>query len=264
MRAIKGSLPWFIAALVFALVAAYSVQVFLASNNQTVDVVVALRQVDPMSIITADAVMIHAVPAAAIPRGAAQSLDGVVGSYARYGLLPGQIVQTAAVMAADGGITGEFDARITQLARQADDMGLRATPLYLDEMAGYSLVNVGNRVDIFATIRTPTGAGEVLVAQDVLVMARLDSTHSGSTISLPGEPSEVPRATSGVLVLAADQETAARIHLASRIGDVSLSLLPVGGSLSEAPLFVDESMLIPSGLADSDDDGPETTEQIGR
>lgn len=223
----KGGLLWFGLALVFAMLAAWFTHSYIAANTRTSPALVAVRAVRPLDPISRDDVKVVNLPAAAVPDDALRSVSDVAGAYAAVGLVPGQIVQRAAVMVPGGPAASMMDARITQLAQEAQNLGLRAVPLALDEPHGYTLIRAGDRVDVFATVKLASGSTTTLVAQQVPVMAKLDAAQSNQSVGLPGSGSP-QSADHGTVVLTTDQATAERILMAAELGKVTLALAPSG------------------------------------
>lgn len=236
MQRRRGGFLWFVMAFAFALAAAWLTHAYIAANTRTATVVMAQRAVEPLAPIGSADLTVRKVPASAVPEGAVSDPADAVGGYATVGLVPGEVLLRSMVMRPGGPEAVSGDARITQIAKEADDPWLRAVPVQLDETHGYTLVRAGDRVDVFATVKLSSASMTTLVAQQVLVMAKMDAASGGQTIGLPGSASATQSADHGTVVLAVDRQTAERILLAQELGRITLALVPGGGQAPGAPV----------------------------
>lgn len=244
----RSPMVWFVASLLFGLAAAFVAHSWIQSVNAGTPVVVAARELSPLSQITASDVRIANVPRAALPQDAVVSLKEVEGQFVRTGLVPGMIVQRS-MLAGDisEGMTG-LDARLTELEKRTGKI-LRAFPLVLDQAGGFPLVRVGQTVDVIAQVKlgnTPTSG--VLIA-DAIVLEKISETADKAVIGAPGTGGSGGESKKGVVVLAVTPTEAARLAMAVDLGRVTLAVVPLGGmpSSGEAPVLTGPELFNPSG-----------------
>ncbi len=253
---VRGGARWFlIVAAVCGLSAAFAATRVLKTATDEVPVVVADRAVAPLTRITAAAVRVERLPAAALPPGALASLRGVIGSFTSTGLVPGEVVAPDALAAANSGAS-TVDERLTAwrvaaCGQSAQCPAMTAMTLPLASDQGFAMVRQGDRVDIVASYTLSSGPVAQVVVQGVPVLERLVDANAQAT-SLSGAG-----AASGWLVLGVTQGQALRLELLEASGHLAVLLEPLGsapvssavtgGVLSEAALAGGDGLPVDAG-----------------
>lgn len=233
MRERRASVLWFLLSLIFAFAAAFTAHAAYRRYTAGVPVVVATRYVEPLSPVPPGAVTLQNRPVQGLPADALRSVGEAVGRYARYGLVPGQVVQRGALVAPDGAPGTALAAKLQELDKQAQAQAgpaYRAYALHLNDKSGYRIAQPGDRVDVVAVVKGPGGNGEggVLV-QGALVLAKLDKADQGAVPVVPGQQQSPSAVAEGELVLALTPDDIGRVALAEELGRVSVALVPPGG-----------------------------------
>lgn len=168
----------------------------------SVGVVVATADLSPGTVLRREDLRVVRLPREAAPAGSSAEPGHLVGRVLAAGVRGREPLTDVRLVGA--GLTTLLPA------------GLVGAPVRLADLAVAELVAPGDRVDVLAT---PTGAGQAdLVAGHALVLAT--PGRSGS----PGEPAA--RDSTGVLLVAVDPPTAARLAAASTTSTVTVSLAP--------------------------------------
>jgi Flp pilus assembly protein CpaB len=229
LRSGNGSL-WFVAlGLIAAVAAAWWTWSAQQAANRTEAVVVATEDVPPLATVAPGAVQLQLVPVQAVPDGAIREVSAVVGHYVRFGLLHGQVVQTASLASTAGG--NPADAQITAAADGSADV--RAVTVALQAETGLDLPVPGDHVDVLAVVRGQGTPQARVVASGVLVLDRIGASPTTGGLSAPG--ASQPSAQSGALVLALTVAQAEQVALAQTMGQVQVLLDPLGAKVSAPP-----------------------------
>ena len=163
-----------------------------AGAPATVPVVVAAADLAPGAVLTGGDLTVARYPPDLRPAGTVEDPAAVVGQALAGGVRSGEPVT-------DAGLVGT--ALTTQLAA-----GQVAAPVRPADLAVSALVQPGDRVDVLAT---PAGA------------ARAETVAAGAPVlATPGPDDD------GLLVLAVDGDTAARLAAAATTATLTLSLPP--------------------------------------
>lgn len=244
----RGGALWFLGVAVCSgLGAAWLAVHGVAQARREVPVLIARRELAPLSRIAAADVAVAEVPEAAVPSGALRTTAAAAGRFTRLGLVPGEIVTTATLA---GGTTtaSSFDVRLAALVAdrcpqpavgsRCPHLVAMSLPVSADQ--GYPLVRGGDAVDVLAAYPVSAGSVSQVIAADVPVLARLASGQAG----LPGA-SGGPSA--GWLILAVSPGQALRLQLAMSTGKLAVLLEPPGAA-PEPPSLLQRVMNV-SGLA---------------
>ena len=157
-----------------------------------VPVVVAAADLAPGAVLTAGDVALAHYPPALLPEGTAGDPAAVVGQSLTGGVRTGEPLTDAGL--AGAGLTAQLTA------------GQVAAPVRPADLAVSALVQPGDRVDVLAT---PPGA------------ARAEVVAAGAPVlATPGPDDD------GLLLLAVDGDTAARLAAATTTATLTLSLPP--------------------------------------
>lgn len=252
----RGGAGWFllVAAACGLLAAVAATRVVKRATNE-VPVVVADQDVAPLTRIPAGAVRVQRLPAAGLPAGALGSLQGVVGSFTRAGLVPGEVVAADALVAATTSPGSTIDERVTAWRAAAcgqsggcADWTAMTLPVGTDQ--GFSMVRQGDRVDVVASYTLSSGPVSQVVAQGLPVLQRLTNPDAQATSVSGTGPA------SGWLVLGVTQSQALRLELLEASGHLAVLLEPLGsgaaprgtgGVLSEAALAGGASLPVDAG-----------------
>jgi pilus assembly protein CpaB len=157
-------------------------------------VAVAATDLVPGTILTTGNVRSADFPAALVPAGAGVSED-VVGHVVAGAVRAGEPITDARLVGA--GLTAHLPE------------GQVAAPVRLADLAVAALARAGDRVDVLAAL--PDGTPADVVAADALVLAA------------PGRDTDD---AAGLLLLAVDQATAARLAAASATAALTVTLVP--------------------------------------
>jgi pilus assembly protein CpaB len=171
-----------------------------ASGPPTVPVVVAAADLPAGAALAAGDLEIAWWPSALVPAGVAASPDEVTGRTLAGGLRSGEPVSDRRLVGP--GLTASLGD------------GSVAAPVRLADLAVAELARPGDRVDVLAT--APDAETAEVVVSGALVLAPASSD---------GEPLE-PAATEGLLLLAVDPDTAARLAAAAASDTLSVTLAP--------------------------------------
>jgi Flp pilus assembly protein CpaB len=172
-----------------------------ATPPDTTAVVVAAADLAPGRVLTDGDLRLTGLPAEAVPEGAARSADDLLGRVLAGGLRRGEPVT-------DVRLVGPGLAALLA-------PGQVAAPLRLTDLAVAELVRPGDRVDVLAT--APDSPTAEVVAAGVLVLAPSPADDAGPTGADAG---------AGLLVLAVDDATGARLAAAATSDTLSVTLAP--------------------------------------
>lgn len=226
----RATLVWFGVSLVLALAAAWGARLYMAQASATKTVVVATRAIAPMSVIAATDLALAPRPVGMVPPDALTEVADAVGRFTTYGFLPSDMIRGHALLSERPDTASPLTAKLTEIARRAQDEGLRAVPLALDAEHGFNLAQVGDRVDLIGVgVKSGATLTTVVVAQGVELMAKLPDVQT-SGIDVGPAPEEM---TKGVAVVVVDPLTAERVVTAASLGRIWMVLDPAG--VSEAP-----------------------------
>ncbi len=269
----RGGALWFLLAAVFCgLVAGWIAVRAVGQARQEVPAVLVRRAVAPMTRIRPADVVLTRVPAAALPGGALRAVAAVTGRFSRAGLVPGEIVTTAAMQ---GGLpaASAFDERLAALAGLAHctDAGsggpaakgaaaaagacrpVVAMTLAVSAAEGFPLVRTGDRVDVVGAYDVRSGRVVQVVARDIRVLARIAGPQGvGPSPAVAGAQGGGP--SSGLLVLALTPKEALRLQFLRAAGKVAV-LLEAPGAARE-PASLTASVVDATGLTRTVPAGP--------
>jgi Flp pilus assembly protein CpaB len=168
-----------------------------------VTVAVAARDLAPGTALRTDDLRIAAFPVGLAPRGVAADAGRLRGRVLAAGVRYGEPVTDVRLVGT--GLTALLDP------------GQVAAPVRPADLAVTALVHAGDRVDVLATPPDVTHAE--LIAQRALVLAAPSARPGGS------EPGGAPGGDpGGLLLLAVDGETAARLAAASAGATLTVTL----------------------------------------
>jgi len=243
----RSAAGWFLlVALGCGLAAATLAVRSVSAARREVDVVVARREVAPLTAIAGADIAVSAVPVAAVPPDALRSAVGLVGRFTRLGLAPGEVVTPEALGAPAGG-TSAADVRLAALAAACGSAASGAAPpakaagpacadvvaeaVPLDADQGFSIVQPGDRVDIAAAYGLSAGTVAQVVVADAPVLDKLGGTAGPQ----PGLGAAAG-ATSGWLVLGLSPADALRVQLAEASGKIAVLVRPLGAAPEDPAL----------------------------
>ncbi len=230
LRSGNGSVYFIVFGLLAAAFAAWWTWSAQQAAHRTEAVLVAVRDVLPMTAVMPGDLQLAQVPLAAVPPDALRRQGAAVGRYLRYGLLRGQVLQQADLAAAPAG-TGPADAQLTSAA--AGNAQMRAVAVPLQAETGLDLPQPGDHVDLLAVLKGGSSAQARLLASDVLV---LDQIAIGSSPAASGPVGGAqPALEQGALVLALTVDQAEQVALAQSMGQVEALLDPLGIARPAAP-----------------------------
>jgi pilus assembly protein CpaB len=169
-----------------------------ARTPDVVEVAVAAHDLPSGTVLTAADVAVASYPPDAVPAGVAPAPDPLLGRVLAGGVRVREPITDARLVGA--GLTALLP------------VGQVAAPVRLADVAVAALVRTGDRVDVLAAL--PDGEEAERVAAGVLVLAA------------PGPASADPDPAAGLLVLAVDPATAARLAAASTTATLTVSLPP--------------------------------------
>lgn len=173
----------------------------VADPPETAPVVVAAADLAPGTVLTGGTLRLVQLPPGAVPAGSVASSAELTGR-----VLAGPVRRGEPVT--DVRLVGPG---LTSLLAP----GQVAAPLRLPDLAVAGLVSAGDRVDVLAT--APGAATAAVVAEGALVLA-----PSGASADEP----EIAGAADGLLLLAVDEATGARLAAAATSGTLSVTLHP--------------------------------------
>lgn len=205
-------------------------------NNRQIQVVVATRDLPPLSPIMPGDVAVASKPLAALPRsGWFRATAPLVGKFVGYGLVKGEVVQ-GDMLASAPGVASVYDVQLSH-AVDSTKTDLRAVPFPLNESSGFTLPRPGDHVDIVAVLSSQGQgtAGQATKQARVLIPQALVLSVSGPTAAGPtsqgsfagSSTGATQTATSGVLILALTQSQAEQLVLAESMGTLTLLLDPM-------------------------------------
>lgn len=167
----------------------------------TVPVVVAAGDLSPGTVLTGPQLVIARLPRDAAPAGSSADARRLIGRRLAAAVRAREPLTDVRLVGA--GLTALLPA------------GLVAAPVRLADLAVAVLVSPGDRVDVLAT---PSGADSAaVVAGSALVLA---------TPARAGPSADTAGGEAGVLLVAVDPPTAARLAAASTTSTVTVSLAP--------------------------------------
>lgn len=210
----KSLLLVLVAAVIFGLIAAISVSRYLSgaqAGNNLVPVVVAKVEIPLGARIVAEQVATVQMPQNAIPEGAFDIIDKLVGRYTTVRILPRETI-TASRLAPEGS-TGGLSAIIPE--------GYRAMTVRVDDESGMAgFLMPGTLVDVLVVIQPPDGSnlGSIskIVLQNIKVLA------SGQNMDEPQDRRD-PANVRTVTLLVTPQQ-AEKLSLSSAEGRLRLAL----------------------------------------
>ena len=235
----RGGALWFLLAAVFCGLAAGWIAVrAVAQARHEVPAVLVRRAVAPMTRIRPADVVLTRVPAAALPGGALRAVAAATGRFSRAGLVPGEIVTTAALQ---GGLpaASAFDERLAALSGRAPCTAacrhVVAMTLAVSAAEGFPLVRTGDRVDVVGAYDIRSGRVVQVVARDIRVLARIAGSQGvGPSPAMAG--AQGVGLTSGLLVLALTPGQALRLQFLRAAGKVAVLLEAPGAAREPASL----------------------------
>jgi Flp pilus assembly protein CpaB len=170
----------------------------------TVPVVVAGRDLPPGTVLTADVLRVVRFPATLQPRGRAPTPDGLEGRTLAAAVRAGEPITDLRVVGA--GLTAQLPP------------GQVVAPVRLADLAVAELLRAGDRVDVLASVSD--GARAETVATSALVLAATGTAAGGDgTAAADNTPG-------GLLLLAVDGPTAARLAAATASATLTVTLTP--------------------------------------
>ena len=168
---------------------------------ETVTVVVAAADLAAGTALTGSALTVAALPPVAVPDGATRSPDELTGRVLAGHLRRGEPVTDVRLVGP--GLTALLAP------------GQVAAPLRLPDLAVAGLVVAGDRVDVLVT--EPDAMAAEVVAAGALVLA---------PSATPADDSPGGDVAEGLLLLAVDEATGARLAAASTSGTLGVTLVP--------------------------------------
>jgi pilus assembly protein CpaB len=168
-----------------------------AVRPATVEVAVTTTDLAPGSVLTAGDVTVARLPAEFVPSGVIGDPGPLVGRVLAGGVRAGEPLTDVRLVGAG----------LTALLPE----GMVAAPVRLADLAVAGLVRTGDRVDVLAT------APETVAAEVVAAAALVLAAPSGA-------PDPEVDASAGLLVIAVDPATAARLAAASTAATLTVSL----------------------------------------
>lgn len=177
----------------------------------SVPVAVAALDLPAGAVLSSRDVAVARLPPGAVPRGVVPDPQPLVGRVLAGAVRAGEPLTDARLVGP--GLTALLPA------------GHVAAPVRLADLAVAALVRTGDRVDVLAAL--PDGEQAERVAAGALVLAA------------PRPASEDPDPAAGLLVLAVDHATAARLAAASTTATLTVSLPPPDTPFAPGPIEVD-------------------------
>ena len=173
----------------------------VAAAPETASVVVAAADLPAGTVLSAGALVLAALPPTAVPDGVARSPDELTGRVLAGHVRRGEPVTDVRLVGP--GLTAMLAP------------GQVAAPLRLPDLAVAGLVAAGDRVDVLVT--APDATAAEVVAAGALVLA----PSAGPADDSPGGD-----VAEGLLLLAVDDATGARLAAASTSGTLGVTLVP--------------------------------------
>jgi Flp pilus assembly protein CpaB len=200
IHALRRALAVLLAAAAL-LLAVRSPQPMPSRKAATVPVVVAADDLSPGTVLTGADLAVVELPRGSAPAGSSPDTGRLVGRTLAAGVRVREPLTDVRLVGA--GLTALLPP------------GLVAAPVRVADLAVAVLVSTGDHVDVLAT---PSGADRAdLVAGHALVLATTGRAHASAGAS--GDDA-------GVLLIAVDPPTAARLAAASTTSTVTVSLAP--------------------------------------
>lgn len=168
---------------------------------ETASVVVAATDLAAGTVLTAGALSLVGLPPGAVPAGVARSPDELIGRVLAGHLRRGEPVTDVRLVGP--GLTAMLAP------------GQVAAPLRLPDLAVAGLVAAGDRVDVLVT--APDATAAEVVAAGALVLA---------PSATPADDTPGGDVAEGLLLLAVDEATGARLAAASTSGTLGVTLVP--------------------------------------
>lgn len=173
----------------------------VAATPETTPVVVAAADLPPGTVLTGGTLRLAELPPGAVPAGTVTALEDLSGRVLAGPVRRGEPVTDVRLVGP--GLT----ALLTP--------GQVAAPLRLADLGIAGLVHAGDRVDVLAT--APGAAAAEVVAPAALVLA--------PSVASADDAGTAP-AADGLLLLAVDEATGARLAAAATSGTLSVTLVP--------------------------------------
>lgn len=173
----------------------------VAAVPETASVVVATADLPAGTVLTPGALTVAAIPAEAVADGAASSPDELTGRVLAGHLRRGEPVTDVRLVGT--GLTAMLAP------------GQVAAPVRLPDLAVAGLVTAGDRVDVLVT--APDAVTAEVVAAGALVLA---------PSATPSDDQPGADVAEGLLLLAVDEATGARLAAASTSGTLGVTLVP--------------------------------------
>lgn len=156
-------------AVLLGLLAAFTAVSIIKKYTDTVQVVVAAKDIPAYKKITLDDLKVVELPKIAVPKDYTNSISELQGKYLMIPVSAGDVVRTSKI--ADQKTDSLLAAKLTHLK----DPSLRAFALpYTKESGVGGEINEGDRIDIIASVKIETSGGLVgvgkTVAHNVLVL----------------------------------------------------------------------------------------------
>lgn len=201
-------------AVIFGLIAAVSVSRYLSgaqAGNALAPVVVAKVEIPLGARIIAEQLTTAQMPQNAIPEGAFNSVDKLVGRYTTARVLARETITNARL--APEGSTGGLSAVIPE--------GYRAMAVRVDDEAGMEgFILPGTIVDVLVVIDPPDGSNQGPVSK--IVLQNIKVLASGQNMDEPQDRREPTLGRTVTLLVTPDQ--AEKLSLASSAGRLRLAL----------------------------------------
>jgi len=155
--------------VILGLAAAYTAVSIVKKYTDTVQVVVAARDIPAYKKINADDLKLVELPRISVPKDSTASISELQGRYLIWPVAAGDVIRTSKI--ADQKIDSLLTAKLTHLK----DPSLRAFALpYTKETGVGGEISEGDRIDIIASVKIETSGGVVgvgkTVARNVLVL----------------------------------------------------------------------------------------------
>lgn len=173
----------------------------VAATPETASVMVAAADLPAGTVLTPSALSVAAIPPEAVADGVASSPEELTGRVLAGHLRRGEPVTDVRLVGP--GLTVLLDR------------GQVAAPVRLADLAVAGLVSAGDRVDVLVT--APDAVTAEVVAAGALVLA---------PSATPADDQPGAAVAEGLLLLAVDQATGARLAAASTSGTLGVTLVP--------------------------------------
>lgn len=182
-------------ALVCGLLAAWANWQVVKAQEEKAPVLKVVREIQPYTAISAEAVRVEMIPKDAVPEGALTTVEALKDQYSRTALIAGDIIRDKHLVKAEG---SNLSARLAAESRP----DLRAMAIQVNDSTSVAgTVREGDPVDILVAIESGSGnnAGTLakIIAQRVPVLlvqkgsdGGLGSSGSGMTVVLQVTPQQ--------------------------------------------------------------------------